>query len=314
MVRDTSVKKQITLFDDLSEQIHYNLPELPIYARIDRLSMYADYRCPCHWHRDLEFIHAMSGELHYFVNGRVIVLHAGQGLVVNSSRLHYGFSPDRQEAWFSCAVISPLLFEQLTADVHTRCERAFAQDMDDFLTFSPDVDWQRDILESMERTIRLMPNNGATASQHNDAEHTANPLPAVAAAINLCDAVINRFQPASNELTNDLGGEQRNRIAVLEMTGLVQRRFREQLRLDDIAAAGNMSRSQCCLLFKRYVGRTPNEYLTERRLEEAKRLLRDTAGSVAQIARACGFSSSSYFVSVFRRRFAQTPRTYRESL
>ncbi|KFI52513.1 helix-turn-helix transcriptional regulator, partial [Bifidobacterium callitrichos] len=95
------------------------------------------------------------------------------------------------------------------------------------------------------------------------------------------------------------------------MTGLVQRQFAEPLSLDDIAAAGSVGRSRCCALFRRYVGRTPNEYLTDRRLEEAKRLLDGTNGSVAEIARTCGFSSSSYFIGVFRRRTGLTPKAYR---
>ena len=60
----------------------------------------------------------VSGTLHYFVNGRTIAMRAGEGLVINSSRLHYSFSPERKEAWFSCAVIGTELFENLTAATH----------------------------------------------------------------------------------------------------------------------------------------------------------------------------------------------------
>ena len=60
----------------------------------------------------------VSGTLHYFVNGRTIAMRAGEGLVISSSRLHYSFSPERKEAWFSCAVIGTELFENLTAATH----------------------------------------------------------------------------------------------------------------------------------------------------------------------------------------------------
>ena len=89
---------------------------LPIYARRDALSSFPDYRCPCHWHRDLEFIHVISGQMQYFVNGATVTLEAGNGLVVNSSRLHYGFSPQQRQCWFTCVVVNPELLERLGAD------------------------------------------------------------------------------------------------------------------------------------------------------------------------------------------------------
>ena len=65
-------RKTIIVSSDLSERIDYNIPDLPIYARRDALSSFPDYRCPCHWHRDLEFIHVISGQMQYFVNGAIV--------------------------------------------------------------------------------------------------------------------------------------------------------------------------------------------------------------------------------------------------
>ncbi|NEG78394.1 AraC family transcriptional regulator [Bifidobacterium avesanii] len=307
-------RKSIAMLSDLSERVPYNVPELPIYAHRDPLSSYTDYRCPCHWHRDLEFIHVIAGRMDYFVNGVVTPLAAGEGLVVNSSRLHYGFSPegtppDKRECLFSCALVSPALFEGLTTAAAERCERAFDQGMDDFLTLSPAVDWQRDAMAAIDRLVGRM----------DDAAR--NPLPAVSAALDLCDGVLDRFRPADKTAAAEdpnapnapnAAGDRRDRMDVLAMTGLIQRRFADPLTLADIAAAGRMGRTRCCALFRRYVNLTPNEYLTDRRVREAKRLLDATAASVAEIARACGFSSPSYFISVFRRRTGLTPGEFRE--
>lgn len=88
------------------------------------MSSFPDYRCPCHWHRDLEFIHVISGQMQYFVNGAIVTLEAGNGLVVNSSRLHYGFSPQQRQCWFTCVVVDPELLELLGAD-----ERVFVGEL-----------------------------------------------------------------------------------------------------------------------------------------------------------------------------------------
>ena len=57
---------------------------------------------------------------------------------------------------------------------------------------------------------------------------------------------------------------------------------------------------------------TPIAFLTQRRLEAAKRLLRQTGGlPVTEVALQCGFQSSQYFATVFRTATGLTPRAYR---
>jgi AraC-like DNA-binding protein len=58
---------------------------------------------------------------------------------------------------------------------------------------------------------------------------------------------------------------------------------------------------------------TPAQHLARCRLETAARLLkRHPEWSVVQVARACGFSSSQYFATLFGRQFGCTPRAWRE--
>jgi len=88
----------------------------------------------------------------------------------------------------------------------------------------------------------------------------------------------------------------------------------------DIAAAQNMdkfarraglSRSQFCLLFRRGTGRSPQQYIEDRRLEMASYYLRTTAQSITEVAGMVGFTNPFYFTNRFRRRFGRSPTDYR---
>lgn len=62
---------------------------------------------------------------------------------------------------------------------------------------------------------------------------------------------------------------------------------------------------------------TPSEYLRKRRLEESLRLLENPAEArttITEIAMSCGFSSSAYFATEFRRAYGMSPRDYRASV
>lgn len=66
-------------------------------------------------------------------------------------------------------------------------------------------------------------------------------------------------------------------------------------------------------LFKKEIGLTPHEYLTERRMKLARELMESgitnqySNYSVSQIAEACGFAEPLYFSRVFKKRFGMAP-------
>jgi len=52
-------------------------------------------------------------------------------------------------------------------------------------------------------------------------------------------------------------------------------------------------------------------WITSERVSLAKEMLRDNRYNVAEIAWACGFKESSYFIRIFRLHVGTTPRAYR---
>ena len=85
----------------------------------------------------------------------------------------------------------------------------------------------------------------------------------------------------------------------------------EKLRLEDVADSLGYNKNYICHLFQKHIGQTYVQYLTQRRLENAQRLLTDTALPIAEIALCCGFSDNTYFNRVFKRATNRTPAEYR---
>lgn len=81
--------------------------------------------------------------------------------------------------------------------------------------------------------------------------------------------------------------------------------------LDELAAEARLSRSHFARAFRRTVGVPPHAYLTNRRIERAKELLRQTDLPLAEIALAVGFSSQSHFTARFRQVVGATPGRFR---
>jgi len=87
----------------------------------------------------------------------------------------------------------------------------------------------------------------------------------------------------------------------------------EDLSLEAIAAAANVSPFRFARGFRKATGQPPHQYVIGRRLERAKDLLRLTDYGIAEIARRVGFATQSHFTAVFSRRCGLPPRRYRQS-
>lgn len=87
--------------------------------------------------------------------------------------------------------------------------------------------------------------------------------------------------------------------------------YASTIRLDDIAKVFGFCPDYFSDLFSRTFGFTFTEYLTKYRLEQAKRLLRETNMPINEVALSVGFNSSSYFSKTFAKHCGESARIYR---
>src|SRR5436190_789001 len=93
---------------------------------------------------------------------------------------------------------------------------------------------------------------------------------------------------------------------------LIDSRYGESLDLDAMAAEAGYSRFHFVRAFKAAYGETPRTYLTRRRIERAKTLLRTANLSVTEICFLVGFASLGSFSARFRELVGRAPSEYRD--
>jgi len=91
----------------------------------------------------------------------------------------------------------------------------------------------------------------------------------------------------------------------------VHERLDEPWTVTRMAELAHVSASRFGVLYKKILGVSPAEDLIEARLARAQELLTNSGMSVGEVAAQTGFTSSSYFSRLFRRRVGATPRDYR---
>ncbi|RCK41374.1 AraC family transcriptional regulator [Thalassospira xiamenensis] len=85
----------------------------------------------------------------------------------------------------------------------------------------------------------------------------------------------------------------------------------QPLSLEQISAEAGLSPYHFARMFRQSVGEAPHKYVLRRRIEAAKRMLRDPALSVADIALATGFSSQAHLTTRFSSFTGLTPAKFR---
>lgn len=85
----------------------------------------------------------------------------------------------------------------------------------------------------------------------------------------------------------------------------------EPITTEDLSRATGMNRTYLCKRFQEEANMTVNHYVTAVKMDEARRLLEVTKKTSAEIAEVLGYSSQSYFQSVFKKSTGKTPGEYR---
>ncbi|MGO4106916.1 response regulator transcription factor [Paenibacillus sp. YAF4_2] len=97
-----------------------------------------------------------------------------------------------------------------------------------------------------------------------------------------------------------------------QMVKYIDSHYSCKLYLKDLSAKFFLNQVYCCQLFKKNLGKTFSEYVTELRINKACELLKYTDMSVEEVAVKVGIMDYYYFNKVFKKQCGITPAKYRK--
>ncbi len=294
---------QSFLFDHtMRELFEYPDPSVPFIIWTGDFQTFVDSSIVCHWHNEFEYGVLLSGELDYYIDGHHIKIKQGDAIFINANSMHMATQVGNNNVILFTVSFLPSLF---TGGNDGTIFRKY---------FQP-------ILQSTIRGFAI--------------EHTTHEGNNIVKLLNeiysldnkrtnnyelLCISLISRIWSLTLCYIKEHKHEfiafckdHRNEKKAKDILNYIHEHYAEDIRIEDIVRHTCISRSECFRSFQRYTNKTPVEYLTEYRLAHAINLLMETDKSITQIATECGFSDSSYFGKIFKKRYAITPSRFKET-
>lgn len=99
---------------------------------------------------------------------------------------------------------------------------------------------------------------------------------------------------------------------VKQVLQILTENYCREIDLEQLAKDFYISSSYLRRIFFKEIGFSAMDYITMLRMEQAKRLLKDSSLSVSEIAARIGYSSLPFFSSQFKHKIGLTPTTFRQ--
>ncbi len=260
-----------------------------------------DFFVPWHWHEELEFNYAYKGNIKIQTTYRTYTVHQGEAFFVNTNVLNTkSRAEDSPEAMEHAHIFHPILLTgHFKSIFETRYLNPILQNQSlELLIIRGDTPAEEHFIRSLLQLSRL--------SRQEDAAFQIRNLLSDA-WMDLMTIVESRKHDGEIDSSRQyLQDRARNMLSYLHSHSS------EKITLEDLADELGLSTKECARSFKAVFHKTPQEYLTEYRVEQSRRLLSDTEHSITEIAYETGFGSSAYFGKVFRQYCGVTPREYRK--
>ena len=102
-------------------------------------------------------------------------------------------------------------------------------------------------------------------------------------------------------------------ILTYKMTAFIEKKYAQDISLGDLAEFVGFSTSYTSRYFHKHTGRSFSNYLTELRIERAKKLISESDRPVVTtIAKSVGYNNPQFFSRTFKELTGLTPTEYAE--
>ncbi len=251
---------------------------------------------PYHWHDEIELIVVISGEMELVCELEKMVLKKGEGVFINSGRLHSCTNFNNSHCVIKSFVfhsrfiygdLSSVLFENYFHNFVAETSLAtwlLSSEMCEAVLMAYDAFIEKNF--AYEFFVRDKLTNvllGIIKSvEHNDAQVDFKTIK----QLNRCKS----------------------------MMTFIHQNFGKEITLLQIAKSANIKESEALRCFKNTLKTSPIKYLKKYRLEQSAFLLKTTTEPIIDIGFTCGFSEMSYFSKSFKENYTMTPTQYRNSI
>lgn len=281
----------------LAERIHYANPDFPAFLRKNHIPKNPDFPQMTQWHDEVEFIAVFSGSIKYNINGEIVTIREGEGIFVNARQLHVIVSDYGNSCDLYCIILHPILLCSSKYVTKKYVNPIIENQNIPYMLFDNKISWQSDIISDIQQIYEC------------SGEKTAQ-LKIVMLFHDIWEKIYantNLDIPAVRKPNHHLS-------SLKSMISYIQEHYMEKINIQDISNAGNVGKTTCNMLFKKYTNYTPIEYLTNYRLQISLQLLQTSDLTITEICYETGFSGASYFSETFHKHFGCNPRTYRKNL
>ncbi|MFM9328026.1 AraC family transcriptional regulator [Paenibacillus mesotrionivorans] len=280
----------------LKELTEHRTTALPIACYQTTINQNVHGHIPLHWHDEVQFVRIIKGEAIFQVNEERLEVREGEGLFINSGCLHMAEEKDQSGCIYMCLNVSPHFL--LSQELYSTYVSPYLQATNlPYIFIDAKEVWGKNIIDTMLNV--------------NESIQQKLPYYELDLTVQLTNMwknlLVNGFHLEYDQ--TEIVKSQRMK----QMLNWVHLHYAEKMLLDDIARAGQLSRSECCRYFKRMLRTTPLNYVMDYRIQKSVLLLQESDSTVTEVAYQVGFNSTSYFIDKFRKSMNVTPLAYKRN-
>lgn len=280
--------------DSLMETVSHGDEAYPFSYYYENLALF-DFNCiDWHWHNEFEFVFIESGDVFCDIGATHFILHAGQGIMINSKVLHKLESEG--DAIIPNFLFKPSFIAPTESLIYEKYVSPILSSSMEYFIFQKDIAWQSVALDIIKNIIRLQ-----DASDNRE----------ISVSINVQQLWLLLLENLSFESFEDQTTIN-SRARLQLMMQYIHAHFAESISLEDIANSVAISKSSALHLFQTGIKMTPINYLISYRLKQAALLLTSTEKKIATIAHESGFNGVDHFCRSFKNSYGITPTDYRK--
>lgn len=123
-----------------------------------------------------------------------------------------------------------------------------------------------------------------------------------------CKAWLMRYIDAFMEQTSWM----KRSSAVIEICRYVAKNYKQDISLQEVSDRVHLNKTYVSGLFKKEMGITFYEYLTEHRINRAKELMATNNDTIGELAEKVGYPNASHFTKVFKKITGVSPMEYKK--